>query len=84
MLRINVPERPQWKTLAKELGFHFHTIDGEPYWKENAYYQFTLEQRDALFDVWIQYATEPIFPWKVRSCCLKLPGHKRWWPKPTR
>ena len=44
MLRINVPERPQWKTLAKELGFHFHTIDGEPYWKENAYYQFTLEQ----------------------------------------
>ncbi len=44
MLRINVPERPQWKTLAKELGFHFHTIDGEPYWKEDAYYQFTLEQ----------------------------------------
>ncbi|HBM42299.1 MAG: glutathionylspermidine synthase family protein [Halomonas meridiana] len=44
MLRINVSERPQWKTLAKELGFHFHTIDGEPYWKENAYYQFTLAQ----------------------------------------
>ncbi|MED5252696.1 MAG: glutathionylspermidine synthase family protein, partial [Pseudomonadota bacterium] len=44
MLRINVSERPQWKALAKELGFHFHTIDGEPYWKEDAYYQFTLEQ----------------------------------------
>ncbi|MBZ5488498.1 glutathionylspermidine synthase family protein [Halomonas aquamarina] len=44
MLRIDVAERPNWKTLAHELGFHFHTIDGEPYWKESAYYQFTLEQ----------------------------------------
>ncbi|WP_447957066.1 glutathionylspermidine synthase family protein [Vreelandella sp. EE7] len=44
MLRVDIAERPQWKTLADELGFHFHTIDGEPYWKESAYYQFTLEQ----------------------------------------
>ncbi|GGW26203.1 glutathionylspermidine synthase family protein [Vreelandella hamiltonii] len=44
MLRITVPERPQWQALAQQLGFHFHTIDGEPYWKESAYYQFTLEQ----------------------------------------
>ncbi|MGP8291369.1 glutathionylspermidine synthase family protein [Vreelandella zhanjiangensis] len=44
MLRIDVAERPNWKTLAHELGFHFHTIEGEPYWKESAYYQFTLEQ----------------------------------------
>lgn len=44
MLRIDVAERPNWKTLAHELGFHFHTIEGEPYWTESAYYQFTLEQ----------------------------------------
>lgn len=44
MLRIDVAERDNWKTLAHELGFHFHTIEGEPYWKESAYYQFTLEQ----------------------------------------
>ena len=44
MLRIDIPERKEWKALADELGFHFHTIDGEPYWKEDAYYQFTMEQ----------------------------------------
>ncbi|MGO3004786.1 MAG: glutathionylspermidine synthase family protein, partial [Halomonas sp.] len=44
MLRIDIPERKEWKALAQELGFHFHTIDGEPYWKEDAYYQFTMEQ----------------------------------------
>lgn len=44
MLRIDIPERNEWKALAHELGFHFHTIEGEPYWKEDAYYQFTLEQ----------------------------------------
>lgn len=44
MLRIDIPERNNWKALAHELGFHFHTIGGEPYWKEDAYYQFTMEQ----------------------------------------
>lgn len=44
MLRVDIPERHAWKRLASELGFHFHTIDGAPYWKEDAYYQFTLEQ----------------------------------------
>ncbi|AVI62298.1 glutathionylspermidine synthase family protein [Halomonas sp. GFAJ-1] len=44
MLRVDIPERKEWKALADELGFHFHTIDGAPYWKEDAYYQFTLEQ----------------------------------------
>ncbi|MBB3139371.1 glutathionylspermidine synthase family protein [Halomonas organivorans] len=44
MLKIPVRERKAWKELAKDLGFHFHTIDGEAYWKEEAYYQFTLRQ----------------------------------------
>ncbi|SJN14711.1 Similarity with glutathionylspermidine synthase, group 1 [Halomonas citrativorans] len=44
MLRVDVAERANWKTLAHELGFHFHTIGGEPYWKESAYYQFSLDQ----------------------------------------
>lgn len=44
MFRVSIEERPNWKTLAEELGFHFHTIDNEPYWLENAYYQFTIEQ----------------------------------------
>lgn len=63
MLRIDIPERSNWKALAHELGFHFHTIDGEPYWKEDAYYQFTLEQveRD------IEVPTE-----EVHEMCMEL------------
>ncbi|MBV1839561.1 glutathionylspermidine synthase family protein [Photobacterium ganghwense] len=44
MLRINSKERPYWREQAKEFGFGFHTMYGEPYWDESAYYQFTLEQ----------------------------------------
>lgn len=44
MLRVAIPERPHWKALAHDLGFHFHTLEGERYWVEDAYYQFTLEQ----------------------------------------
>jgi glutathionylspermidine synthase len=44
MRRIQVAERPHWRTLAEEVGFHFHTLSGEPYWDESAYYQFTLAQ----------------------------------------
>lgn len=44
MLRINSKERPHWRELAKEYGFGFHTMYGDPYWDETAYYQFTLEQ----------------------------------------
>lgn len=44
MKRIAIAERPDWKPLAERLGFRFHTIDGERYWDERAYYAFTLEQ----------------------------------------
>ncbi|WP_105101438.1 glutathionylspermidine synthase family protein [Microbulbifer pacificus] len=44
MKRISVAERPNWRTYAEEVGFNFHTFDGEPYWDETAYYQFSLQQ----------------------------------------
>ncbi len=44
MHRISIEERPNWQQLAKEVGFHFHTIDGERYWDESACYRFTLDQ----------------------------------------
>ncbi|MFA7431961.1 MAG: glutathionylspermidine synthase family protein, partial [Rhodospirillaceae bacterium] len=44
MKRIIVPERPDWKTTAENLGFAFHTMYGEPYWHEGAAYEFTLRQ----------------------------------------
>lgn len=44
MLRVPCSERPDWQQSANEYGFHFHTLYGEPYWDESAYYQFSLKQ----------------------------------------
>lgn len=44
MFRISSPVRENWQTKAEEYGFHFHTLYGQPYWDESAYYQFTLQQ----------------------------------------
>lgn len=44
MKRIVTTPRPDWREQAQSLGFHFHTIDGEAYWDESAYYAFDLRQ----------------------------------------
>jgi glutathionylspermidine synthase len=44
MKRVPLAPRSDWKQTAENLGFVFHTIDGEPYWDESAYYQFSLAQ----------------------------------------
>ncbi len=44
MRRIAIRERPDWRERAEDCGFIFHTIDGEPYWDETAYYAFSLRQ----------------------------------------
>jgi glutathionylspermidine synthase len=44
MRRIVCPERDDWQVTADACGFDFHTIDGERYWDERAYYAFTLDQ----------------------------------------
>jgi len=44
MQRIICPERDDWRLTAEETGFDFHTIDGERYWDERAYYAFTLDE----------------------------------------
>jgi glutathionylspermidine synthase len=44
MQRIACDERADWRDKAAQAGFIFHTIDGERYWDERAYYAFTLEQ----------------------------------------
>jgi len=42
--RIPCDERTDWRAQAVQAGFAFHTIDGERYWDERAYYAFTLEE----------------------------------------
>jgi glutathionylspermidine synthase len=44
MQRIACLERDDWRATADETGFDFHTIDGERYWDERAYYAFTLDE----------------------------------------
>ena len=44
MQRIACSERDDWRATAEAAGFDFHTIDGERYWDERAYYAFTLDE----------------------------------------
>ena len=44
MRRVASPVRANWRERAEEAGFTFHTIDGDPYWDESAYYAFTLRE----------------------------------------
>ncbi len=44
MQRITCPERDDLRLTAAQTGFDFHTIDGERYWDERAYYAFTLDE----------------------------------------
>src|SRR5499427_1388904 len=44
MRRIACEQRADWRETAARVGFEFHTIDGEPYWDESAYYGFTLRE----------------------------------------
>ncbi|GLQ92832.1 glutathionylspermidine synthase family protein [Dyella acidisoli] len=44
MRRVVVDPRPDWQVTAARYGFRFHSVNGEPYWDESAYYAFTLQQ----------------------------------------
>jgi glutathionylspermidine synthase len=44
MQRVACQERADWRAQAEEVGFDFHTLGGEPYWDESAYYGFTLQE----------------------------------------
>ena len=66
MQRIVCPERDDWRTTAESAGFDFHTIDGERYWDERAYYAFTLEEIERE----IEAPTG-----EIDAMCLELVGH---------
>lgn len=44
MQKITLPERPDWRTRAEELGFTFADMGGEPYWDETSAYRLTMQQ----------------------------------------
>ncbi len=44
MQKITLPERPHWRDHAREVGFTFADMHGEPYWDETSAYAFSLDQ----------------------------------------
>jgi glutathionylspermidine synthase len=66
MQRIICPERDDWRATAAETGFDFHTIDGERYWDERAYYAFTLDE--------IEHQIEAPTG-EIEAMCLELVAH---------
>jgi glutathionylspermidine synthase len=47
MKRVKIAPRANWQDRARELGFTFHSPNGETYWDESAYYAFTLAEVEA-------------------------------------
>lgn len=66
MQRIVCPERDDWRATAEQAGFDFHTIDGERYWDERAYFGFTLDEIERQ----IEAPTA-----EIDAMCLELVGH---------
>ena len=55
MQRLIIPARPDWRAhVERDLGFVFHTIDGEPYWDETAYYKFNAEEIDQIEEATVE------------------------------
>lgn len=48
MLRNLIQPRPDWPTKVEKLGMEYHTIDGEMYWDESAYYSFSSSEIDEI------------------------------------
>ena len=49
MKRLDATPRPDWQRTVEGQGFLFHTgEEGQPYWDESAYYQFTAGEIDAI------------------------------------
>lgn len=44
MRRVSTQERPGWRKLAEDYGFSFHSLEGQTYWDESAYYAFSMSQ----------------------------------------
>jgi glutathionylspermidine synthase len=48
MQRITTAPRHDWQGKVQQYGMEYHTIDGEVYWDESAYYSFSSSEIDEL------------------------------------
>ena len=45
---LKPPSRPDWTKIVESQGLLFHSIDGQPYWDETAYYLFEANEVDLI------------------------------------
>ncbi|HEV8606639.1 MAG TPA: glutathionylspermidine synthase family protein [Tepidisphaeraceae bacterium] len=48
MQRLTVQPRPNWQSIVEAQGFHFHSLEDQPYWDESAAYLFSRPQIDQI------------------------------------
>jgi glutathionylspermidine synthase len=48
MRRLHTTPRSNWQKTVESQGFHFHSLEEQPYWDESVYYQFTSAEIDAV------------------------------------
>lgn len=65
MLRTITPPRIGWQEKVESYGMLYHTIDGEVYWDETAYYSFSTAEIDEL-----ESATNTL-----QELCIAAAGH---------
>lgn len=65
MKRITYPERQGWRDKAREVGFGFHEMYGEPYWLDDVAYAFTLKEIEAQIEAPSQ---------ELHEMCMDLVG----------
>lgn len=65
MQRNPLKERPEWRQLVESQGMLYHTVNGQRYWDESAYYAFT----DTEIAILKKATTE------LNGICLEAVGH---------
>src|SRR5258705_5023395 len=48
MRRLLVQPRPKWESIVESQGFHFHSLEDQPYWDESVCYLFNRAQIDQI------------------------------------
>lgn len=80
MQRLSITPRNNWQQSVEDQGMAYHTIDGDVYWDESAYYQFSSAEIDTLEAATTELqkmciaAAEHIIDKRLYST-LKIPDH---------
>ncbi|MFM7927083.1 MAG: glutathionylspermidine synthase family protein, partial [Pirellula sp.] len=43
MKRVSGSPRTNWRSEVEKIGFSYHTIDGDLYWDESGWFEFSYE-----------------------------------------